>query len=102
VRVLDALLDPGDRKRCRKRLVQADTVSEEVSGPRPTWSIPITSTQYATCSTTDSSECCGCFAVSVVCGAASMPMTPPFAAQALRTSSGFMRFMLQSRARRRG
>jgi len=41
-------------------------------------------------------ECFGCFFVNVVCGAASIPMTPPLAAIALRTSSGFMRLVSQS------
>jgi len=45
---------------------------------------------------TDSIECRGCAADSVVCGAADIPMTPPVAATARSTSSGFMRGMSQT------
>ena len=51
-----------------------------VSGPNVTWSMPTRSTQYSKCSITDSIECRGCFIVSVVWGAASMPITPPVSA----------------------
>ncbi len=44
---------------------------------------------------TDSIECRGCAADSVVCGAADIPMTPPVPATARSTSSGFMRGMSQ-------
>ena len=59
-------------------------------------------TQYSKCSMNDSSECAGVLAVSVVCGAASMPITPPLSAQAFSTWSGFMRLVFHSAARPRG
>jgi hypothetical protein len=45
---------------------------------------------------TDSMECRGCAADSVVCGAADIPMTPPVPATARSTSSGFMRGISQT------
>src|SRR6266850_782727 len=68
---------------------------KSVSGPRPTWSTPMRSTQCATCAITASRSCRRSFTC-VVCGAASMPMTPPFSAIFLRVSSVFMRREFQS------
>ncbi len=45
---------------------------------------------------TDSMLCRGCAADSVVCGAADIPMTPPVAATARSTSSGFIRAVFQT------
>ncbi len=45
---------------------------------------------------TESIECRGCAADSVVCGAADIPITPPVSATARSTSSGFIRGVSQT------
>src|SRR5947209_176056 len=52
--------------------------------------MPTRLAMYSKCSMNDSMEWRGCFSVSVVCGAASMPMTPPLSAHALKIGSGFI------------
>jgi hypothetical protein len=67
-----------------------------VSGPNATWSMPTRSAQYWKWSMTESMVCRGCAADSVVCGAADIPITPPVAATARSTSSGFIRGISQT------
>src|SRR3972149_6089029 len=68
---------------------------KKVSGPNVTCPIPKRSTQSSKGSMTESIECSGCSLEIVVCGAASMPITPPVSTTAPITSSGFIRSLGQ-------
>ena len=94
--VLDTPVGGADRKLLREVVVQPDVIAEERVRTERDVVDADQAAQYSKCSMKLSIECLGCFFVSVVCGAASIPMTPPFAAIAFKTSSGFMRFVFQS------